>query len=75
MVIINFQLRIMKKYFRLFSVIIMLGTICLTMTACDPDDVDAFAKGYRDGYYGYGTRSEMPNADATEATETITNAE
>lgn len=63
------------KIFRLFAVIIMLGTICLTMTACDPDEVDAFAKGYRDGYYGYGTRSEMPNADTAEVEGTDTNAE
>lgn len=26
-----------------------VGAIC---TACDPDVVDAFADGYRDGYYG-----------------------
>ncbi|MBP3533691.1 MAG: hypothetical protein J6J75_05240 [Alistipes sp.] len=59
--------------FRLFAVIIMLGTICLTMTACDPDDVDAFAKGYRDGYNS--THSRMSNTDIPEAQGTDTNAE
>lgn len=65
----------MKKYFRLFAAVIMAASVCTIMTSCDPDEIDAFAKGYRDGYYGYGTRTEMPNTDATETTKTDTNAE
>lgn len=42
----------MKIFFRFAIVAIMAIMACLTMTSCEPDDVDAFAKGYRDGYYG-----------------------
>ncbi len=66
----------MKKYFRLFIAVIMTASVCTIMTSCDPDEVDAFAKGYRDGYYGtYGTRTDMPNTDATETAETGDDAE
>lgn len=37
------------KYLLVLAVAVIAG---LAMTLCDPDDVDAFADGYRDGYYG-----------------------
>ena len=64
-----------SKFARLFIAIIATGAVCLTMASCDPDVVDAFADGYRDGYYG--SRAEAANniEGNVEATDTYTNAE
>ena len=37
------------KFVLMLVVALSIGAIC---TACDPEDVDAFAEGYRQGYYG-----------------------
>lgn len=39
----------LKRFVLLLVAAMTVGAIC---TACDPDEVDAFAEGYRDGYYG-----------------------
>ncbi len=41
--------KIMKKFVLMLILALSIGAVC---TSCDPDDVDAFAQGYRDGYYG-----------------------
>ncbi len=40
------------KFQRTVAAVLVALTIGLLCTSCDPDDVDAFAEGYRDGYYG-----------------------
>ncbi len=45
------------------------------MTSCDPDDVDAFAAGYRDGYYSSSTRSEVLSDIDTDESATMDAAE
>lgn len=45
----------MKNLKRVFAALVAVAAIAFCsgiLTACDPDDVDAFADGYRDGYYG-----------------------
>lgn len=45
----------MEKLRKVLSIVAVLLTIAFcasALTACDPDEVDAFASGYRDGYYG-----------------------
>lgn len=45
----------MKNIKKILWAIIALTTVAFCsgmLTSCDPDDVDAFASGYRDGYYG-----------------------
>ncbi|MBQ6689021.1 MAG: hypothetical protein IJN02_07260 [Bacteroidales bacterium] len=43
----------MKKYIKgVLSLLILVICACLCFTSCDPDEVDAFAEGYRKGYYG-----------------------
>lgn len=41
--------KILKKLILMLILAFSIGAVC---TACDPDTVDAFADGYRDGYYG-----------------------
>ena len=42
-----------SKTMKKIAIALLLAlSAALTMTSCDPDDVDAFASGYRDGYYG-----------------------
>lgn len=65
----------MKNHLGLFSAVVMMASACLIMTSCDPDEIDAFAQGYRDGYYGYGSRAEVLDVDAGEAVSTDMNAE
>ncbi len=68
----------MKKHLKLFKLsiaVIMTAVGCMAMTSCDPDEVDAFAKGYRDGYYGYSSYTEMPDSDTGKTVATDTNAE
>ncbi|MCH5221082.1 MAG: hypothetical protein J1F05_01980 [Muribaculaceae bacterium] len=40
--------KVKKISFALIAISLCMGIF----TACDPDDIDAFASGYRDGYYG-----------------------
>lgn len=40
------------KFQRIAAVLLVALTIGIICTSCDPDLVDAFADGYRDGYYG-----------------------
>lgn len=53
----------MKTFFAALSIL----SASFLFTSCDPDDIDAFADGYRQGYYG-STRS----ADETPDTPTAT---
>lgn len=41
-----------KSYKGIITMVLVALTAGLICTSCDPDDVDAFAQGYRDGYYG-----------------------
>ena len=41
--------KLVMKFVLMLVVALSIGAIC---TACDPEDVDAFAEGYRQGYYG-----------------------
>lgn len=52
----------MKKLF------IALSAICLAVgfSACEPEDVDAFATGYRYGYYYYSSIDEQQGNDAAD---------
>lgn len=46
----------MKLFKRFFSIVIAVVVIAFcsgVLSSCDPDDIDAFAEGYREGYYGY----------------------
>ena len=54
----------MKSLKRIFTAIIAISFCSGIFTSCDPDDIDAFAQGYRDGYYG--TRSEVSNTNMNE---------
>lgn len=49
----------MKKYKFLFllAAVVVAG---MAMTSCTPEEVDAFADGYRKGYYGTWSESENP---------------
>ena len=40
----------MKKVQKILLYALTVAFVSLCMTSCDPDDVDAFAEGYRDGY-------------------------
>ena len=46
----------MKKFFpylkRFVLLCIAVSGVAVTVSSCDPDDIDAFADGYRQGYYG-----------------------
>lgn len=43
----------MKKSFKgIITMVLIALTAGLICTSCDPDEVDAFADGYRQGYYG-----------------------
>lgn len=43
----------MRKSFKsIATLVLVVLTAGLLCTSCDPDEVDAFAQGYRDGYYG-----------------------
>ena len=67
---------IMRKsfnIFRLFIAVIMAGAVCVTITSCEPDDVESFVTGYWNGYNSTHTRTA--NTDIPEAQETDTNAE
>lgn len=41
--------KLVMKFVLMLVVALSIGAIC---TSCDPEDVDAFAEGYRQGYYG-----------------------
>lgn len=51
----------------------MAGAVCVTITSCEPDDVESFVTGYWNGYNSTHTRTA--NTDIPEAQETDTNAE
>lgn len=52
----------MKTLKRTFIAIFAISFCSCILTSCDPDDIDAFADGYRDGFYGtYGSRAEVSN--------------
>lgn len=57
----------LKKIYAALVAVIAIVFCSGVLTACDPDDVDAFASGYRDGYYG--TRAEQPAEQAFEQAE------
>lgn len=54
---------------RKFSVLLGLATCMLGMlcfTSCDPDDIDAFAEGYRYGYESQQSDDEDWKGDVQE---------
>ena len=57
----------MKTFKRTFIAIFAISFCSCILTSCDPDDIDAFAEGYRDGYYG--SRAEA--GDTTDETPMI----
>ena len=54
----------MKTLKKIFAAIIAVSFCSGILTSCDPDDVDDFAKGYREGYYW--TRSGVANTDSND---------
>lgn len=48
----------MKKAF--FTALAILSA-SFFFTSCDPDDIDAFAWGYRQGYYGTRSADDTPD--------------
>lgn len=60
----------LKKFYAALVAVIAIVFCSGVLTACDPDDVDAFADGYRQGYY-----SETHNDAATEDIQNVEQAE
>lgn len=57
----------LKKFFVAFIAVSFCSGI---LTSCDPDEIDAFAQGYRDGYYS--TRADASDdGQAVEETATF----
>lgn len=42
----------MKQVVRFFSFLIVAVGVMITLHSCSPDEIDAFADGYRAGYEG-----------------------
>ena len=42
---------------------------CSLFTSCEPDEVDAFAEGYRQGYYGNYKSVQTPSAEPVEVAD------
>ena len=70
----------MKKIVKRVTLMLaVVSSICALSTSCTPEEVDAFAKGYRDGYYGtyggYGTSACAAGEVVVEASEETPNNE
>lgn len=55
----------MKKY-RLLFLLAAAVVAGLSLTSCTPEEVDAFADGYRKGYYGTWSESQTPEMQIDE---------
>lgn len=61
-----------KKTLTVIAAMVAIVVGSMALTSCDPDDVDAFAKGYRDGYYGtYSSSESGNNIDAIPSVESV----
>jgi len=54
----------MKNLVKFFAATIVLGGVAVLASSCDPDEVDAFADGYRKGYYGTYYAPAQPSTES-----------